>query len=808
MDDANDADLLNEFADRRSDDAFRRLVERHSGMVYAACARSLSPQDAEDATQAVFILLARRAGSLRHIGALGGWLFRASRLVAAEIRRGDARRTRREVRASTVRTSSVEGSDAMPPTESSSHVRPHLDDAISRLRQKQQDAIVLHYLQGKSIHETALALRCSEDSAKKRIAYGLEKLRALLRSNGIALSVAALVPVLQSEAARSAPPALLNSCAALSHTAWASGAAAGKPALLAKGVSKTMLLLKVKIAAAVAAVLLLSSSAAFKMLNRGITPPLVVQGDKDQPPPVTPPVAAVVGDPGWDTDPFAGTLSIDISHGPDHFLVNDPAVIKSLLAVLKIESVANKMYQLSESSSILVFERGPRGPFTVNMSSDFSCSVDGGTITLAPQFFTVLSTELAKQAHAPVKLHEFAPVPGKRRPDLTVASLKSGIRSFTISYALGDQGRELDVTDPKDLEAITRAFLYTEITKRQTLDKKLAVWAGFRAGLADGSELSATFEDIDIIRTNIGNVHLKPELLNTIAAILKKYEGRELDPLRENPATAAEQTALQKATALLRGVARVQLVADEHHQPVNVEFGPEEMIPKSLKIIELQALRPDEPPPPVGAATLEMKLFQKSGEPITVTFLDPEKLPHRVILATPLDIPGVGRAWVDQKWRSIFSEYQRFQNERRDADRQNKTTARVMADFAGFKKQIFCARAFAKVGGETLIYSVNQPQLIARAVALLNVKKVTLAAAPEDAISPKDPNFEINLTPGLGFDLTLSFTSDTTAVVPGWGRVEFDAPIVPELTRIAGESAAPGMQTRIAPGAPPPSDNF
>ena len=798
MNDASDADLLKDFAQRRSDETFRRLVERHSGMVYAACARSLSPQDAEDATQAVFILLAQRAsaGSLSHVTALGGWLYRASRLVAAEIRRGESRRTRREA---TAAAAHAEGSSTMTQddADAAAHVRPHLDDAISRLRQKQQDAIVLHYLQGKSIRETALTLRCSEDSAKKRIAYGIEKLRELLARNGIALSVTALVPVLQSEAARHAPTALLNSCAALSR-----GAAAGKPALLAKGVSKTMLLIKAKIAAAVA-VLLLGSSLTVHALSKGETPPVTVRGDKDNPPaPLAPPPLPVVAaeDVGWDADPFAGTRAIDVTHGGNRYVINDPAMIRTLVSALHIDRIANKQHYLSIPSATFVFDRGPRGPLNMSLDSDFNCSIPGASLLLDAKFFNLLSAELAKQALVPVKLNDFALAPGKRKPELTPASLKSGIKSVTLEYDVADQGRRLNVTDPNDLAALTRAFQIEAITPRKTLDKKLTVWAQFDAELADGSQLSASFEDTDIVRTNIGNLKLNPVMRETIAAIVKKFEGREIDILRDNPGSDAERIASEKATALLRTASNLTIVSDKRRRPINATLTAEEL-QKTMKALKWVVARPDEKLTSAPETGLELKLTPTTGDPVQIKFLERDKLPSGLIMGQPIDLTQGGvttRVWVDNQWEYTFSTLLRERDDTLEEEQARKTTARVMMDFDAFKKQVTSVKLLLKMDGDTLIYFISQPAQLNRLLALLKPTSST----PGPVTLTRNPEAEISLTPGVGFDLVLAMPKDGKAEVARWGTLEFSAPIIPELIRIAKSAAVPG------PAAAKTDDNF
>src|SRR5437660_1396957 len=97
MTDAPDADLLEQFARHNSEAAFATLVERHIGLVHSVALRHTpDPQHAQDITQAVFIILARKAGSLNRKTILPGWLHHTARLTAANLRRSELRRIRRE----------------------------------------------------------------------------------------------------------------------------------------------------------------------------------------------------------------------------------------------------------------------------------------------------------------------------------------------------------------------------------------------------------------------------------------------------------------------------------------------------------------------------------------------------------------------------------------------------------------------------------------------------------------------------------------------------------------------------------------
>src|SRR6266478_8529626 len=121
----DDSALLRQYAENQSDEAFAALVTRHINLVYSVALRSVGdPHQAEEITQGVFILLAKKAAQLRHDKALSSWLFQATRLTASNFVRGETRRHRREQEAHMQSVLNDSGSDDWP------SIAPWLDDAV------------------------------------------------------------------------------------------------------------------------------------------------------------------------------------------------------------------------------------------------------------------------------------------------------------------------------------------------------------------------------------------------------------------------------------------------------------------------------------------------------------------------------------------------------------------------------------------------------------------------------------------------------------------------------------------------------
>jgi len=154
-----------------------------------------------------------------------------------------------------------------------------LDDAIFSLKKKQQEALILYYLEGKTQKETAKSLGCSENAVKKRLAFGLEKLRHIFKGRGYKLSLAGVGAGLSTVATQ---PLTAASISTISKVAMAGVAAKTSATIgsitLAKGVLKAMFWAKVKIASvAIVATTLLS------IATPGIIDQLTAEDKKEGP---------------------------------------------------------------------------------------------------------------------------------------------------------------------------------------------------------------------------------------------------------------------------------------------------------------------------------------------------------------------------------------------------------------------------------------------------------------------------------------------------------------------------------------------
>jgi RNA polymerase sigma factor (sigma-70 family) len=261
MQSAGDIELLREYARRNSDEAFARLVARHVNMVYSAAFRKTgNAHAAEEVTQAVFIILAKKAASLRDSTILSAWLHQTTRFVSANFIRGEMRRIHREQEA--YMQSSVNENES----EVWSKIAPLLEDAMGRLSEKDRNVIALRFFEGKNFQEVGASLGVTENAAKKRLAAGLEKLRRFFVKRGVVAAAAVIAGAVSTNSVQAAPAVLIKTATAL---AVAKGAAAtGSTLTLIEGALKLMAWTKAKTIAVSTAAILVAAPAAVVTVNQ------------------------------------------------------------------------------------------------------------------------------------------------------------------------------------------------------------------------------------------------------------------------------------------------------------------------------------------------------------------------------------------------------------------------------------------------------------------------------------------------------------------------------------------------------------
>jgi RNA polymerase sigma factor (sigma-70 family) len=283
-----DGQLLQAFVQHKDEAAFALLVRRHGPMVLGVCRRVLRDHhDAEDAFQAVFLVLVRKADAIVPRERVANWLYGVAHRTALKVRTLTARRKTRERQVT-----------ALPEPEAAAvdngwrDWQPLLDQELSRLPDKYRVPIVLCDLEGKTGKEAARQLGWPEGTIASRLSRGRALLAKRLTRHGLALSAGSLAAVLSQNAAAAGVPTSLASPTIKAASALAAGQAltaglvSSRVATLTEGVLKTMLLTKLKIAVAVVLMLAIAGVGAGRWFlqteaaERPPAPPVADKKDK------------------------------------------------------------------------------------------------------------------------------------------------------------------------------------------------------------------------------------------------------------------------------------------------------------------------------------------------------------------------------------------------------------------------------------------------------------------------------------------------------------------------------------------------
>jgi RNA polymerase sigma factor (sigma-70 family) len=238
--------LLADYVQNGSESAFRELVTRYINLVHSTALRLVHGDAhlAQDITQTVFVDLARKAHTLPPDVMLGGWLHRDACFAAGTAMRGERRRHFRERQAVAMN---------VPEDHTAANlalVAPILDEAINQLEPDDRTAILLRYFEQLEFRAVGERMGSNEDAARMRVTRALDKLQALLKNRGVALSAAALAAALATEAVTAAP---LGLAATVAATALGSAATGGATAALLKFMTMTKIKMAIVGAIAVAA---------------------------------------------------------------------------------------------------------------------------------------------------------------------------------------------------------------------------------------------------------------------------------------------------------------------------------------------------------------------------------------------------------------------------------------------------------------------------------------------------------------------------------------------------------------------------
>jgi uncharacterized protein (TIGR03435 family) len=255
MQDMDDNELLRRYALGGSEEAFAVLVSRYVNLVYSVALRHVgNPHHAQEITQAVFVILARKAHSLRQGTLLPGWLHKTAWFAADNFLKTEMRRRSRE------REAHMQSLLNEPESDAWAQIAPLLDTALDGLSDMDRNAVVLRFFNGRRLSEVGAAMGTSEEAAKKRVNRAVEKLRRFFTQRGVVLPAAALTAAISAYSVQAAPAGLAASATGM--------VTSGSTLALIKATLNTMVWTKLKTSIATGAAILLAAGIGIGIVSK------------------------------------------------------------------------------------------------------------------------------------------------------------------------------------------------------------------------------------------------------------------------------------------------------------------------------------------------------------------------------------------------------------------------------------------------------------------------------------------------------------------------------------------------------------
>ena len=294
----SDGQLLSRFATDRDEFAFAVLLQRYGRLVYGVCRNVLRhDQDAEDAFQATFLVLARRASAIRTEKAIGSWLYRVAYRVSLKARNSAERRRQQESQAAKL-------NEQRPPSDLAwRELQAMLDEELNRLPAKYRSPFVLCVLLGKTKSEAAVELAWKEGTVSSRLSHARQLLRTRLARRGVLLSALLSGLAISDDGRAAAVPAALVAEVQQAVPRFLSGEAiATGPAVIARSVIQGMAVSRLAFASAVVATICLVGAGVAIALNRPGEPAVALahQPSDEGVPAAAPKLPVVAPDPPRD----------------------------------------------------------------------------------------------------------------------------------------------------------------------------------------------------------------------------------------------------------------------------------------------------------------------------------------------------------------------------------------------------------------------------------------------------------------------------------------------------------------------------
>jgi RNA polymerase sigma factor (sigma-70 family) len=792
-DDAHpDRTLLDSFATQRDERAFATLVERHGSLVWGVCKRILAhEQDAEDAFQATFLVLARKAGSVSWRDDVGNWLYAVAIRVARKARVQSVRQRELELAAG------AEGRTEEMHDPARTELSELIDEEVSRLPEKYRRPIVLCCFQGKTYVEAARLLGWPEGTASARLSRARDMLRRRLLQRGLALSTLPATFMAESAVSAMAPDTLVKNTAR-SALLFVNGQSDATPAiLLAEGVLRTMVHSKLKMISAAALVLALLGIGVVAIAHNLDDKPQVPKDEPTGPPVVAKdperPALPKAWEGRWIVNPFAGAEWFEVRHSQQAspvyrvYNIKDPKVVAKLIEAAKVTGVQNDMHAGCIPSTTVVAHFAGGKSFKALFSSTCTISWEGGTFYIDESFFAALNKAASELEKAPVDLGKFLPAPEgtfvEAAPKVTAKSLESGFTEIESTYLIGRQLYQTVINDEKTLAALHKSFTIVA-TLPPARDR--AESRNLRIVCKDKAGFYFQVQNRDsILDFNVGKLTIKPDFFAALNKEISSRAGFEVDVTANDnklPDRVVERAA--EISKRLTDVKKIRWIEKRDGVEAVVDVEEAKDVAKMMA-----GLRRIEAPPrevKLKKSDRRVELTLGDGRTIDITWIDAGKNNRDVetAFAAPLmtelaEVSDFGQVWIDNQWFGRFRDFAYLKKREAKQQRDEETARLVCKDFSTFLKHIISVEAHdGKTRG---VITGDNARAILQAIAKGKFEALDWNRErwQKEFDAQGDDGLEIELSPGLGYSLPLIMHGEKEMLIPMVGRVTFDASPMP-----------------------------
>jgi RNA polymerase sigma factor (sigma-70 family) len=812
-----DRELLHAFAARRDEAAFAALVERHGALVWGTCRRLLrQEQDAEDAFQATFLVLAKKAGAIPWREDAGNWLYAVALRVAAKVRARAGRQRRLE---SEVVMRSRTEPDGAPDGETSGIVV----EEVGRLPEKYRRPMVLCVLQGKTQGEAARLLGWPEGTVSGRLARARELLRGRLVRRGVAPPAAGVATLFAASASEAAVPAGLAQVTIRSALTFAAGPGLrSAAAALAQEVLRAMFLSKLRFAAAGLAVLVLLGTGVGLWARARDEP----RGPVAEGPPVEWPKEAANALPPqawagrWAANPFADAESIEVRH---HQLgtgvarvyhITDAKAVAAVVRAARITAIRNDMFVGCIPTGSLIVHGRDGSVFRASFAGGATLSCDTGLFTVDEGLITALGRAVSAGTAEPVDLLERLPAPPgtfvKPTPPPSPKSLTTGFTSLEVTFALGDHLHRTRITDEQTLDALAKTLLVTWV---EPLGKEPVVVRGLNVVCKDQSVFRFQFLTRETFWENdVGKLTVTPAFVEALNKEVSRRTGCDIDVAGDaNPLPEPLRRRSGEFRRLLDDARSLRYTEKRDGQEETVLVDePTELAEIVRRLAWVEAAPRDLP---LAKWDRVLELTTKAGRTLTILFLHPgknsedaESMAAMPFLSDLIEVPGLGQLWIDNQWHGRFADLARERVRKAKERRDVETSRLVCRDLPAFRKLVVSVRA-RYPQGKHLMEGVLPAEEAEAVLALLAAGRFEPLDWTEERwdreltdLYKRDAG-EFDLTPGLGYDLLLLVSGEREMLVPMCGKLTFAESPLPKLRKTMGANEADAV--RLLPGPKP-----